>query len=169
MTAPAGSDATVAAIPRGKADSMSQRDPYFAVLETKFATMSDNIAHIRATVDSLVQSLAQLPAMEEKSRGQSEAISRAFDEIRVVKSQVAALDEARQKERDRVNRWVYGLAGGALVVSVFWSVLGVAFTDNVRSVMRTNEEMRVFLAAQQYQRDGYLALPRSAPQKKESP
>lgn len=160
MTGAANRDATVTANTSPSWSAMSEQNPKIAVLETKLSTMSDDIAHIRATVDSLVSKLSQLPAMEEKSKGQSQAIERAFNEIDKIKGEVNRLEMARQAERDRVNRWIYGISGAALAFSIVWGALGVYVTDSVRGLMRTNDEMRAYLLAQQrYQFGGERLVP----------
>lgn len=109
-----------------KAGGTMSEETNIAVLEHKISSMSDDIAHIRDAIDALTQTFSRLAVMEERNNGHKEAIDRAFDEIARVEKSVSNLEEKVNNDRDRTNRWIYGLCGVALAVSALWAILGFA-------------------------------------------
>lgn len=120
---------------------MTDQTASVAVLESEIASMKGDISHIRSLLDNFSRTFTDLAAMEQRSISQRESIDRAFSEIAQLKSKLDAVEKAHdekmdalrtklEKQKDRMNLWIYGACGGAIVISAVWAVLGfvVRFT-----------------------------------------
>lgn len=118
----------------------------FEVLQTEIRSMSENVAHMRTSIDGMAQELRKVAVLEEKHNGHDAALQRAFTEVKDVEAQLLAHIKSDTKEHDGFKKALWFSTGFAVAVSVLWTVFGLYLGDSVRETFKAVGELRAHVA-----------------------
>lgn len=115
------------------------------VLELQLRTLNQNITHVMDAVDEMRDELKKISVLEVNHTHQSEALGRAFSDIKAVKEAHEARVIKDNEAHARYDKTVAFAAGVVMAVSVFWTIFGVRMNAAIDDVIKTSMEMRIHM------------------------
>lgn len=118
----------------------------FGELRSDIRALNDNVRRLTDVVDRNTQQLSRVEVLEANHNHHGAALGRAFEEVKKVDD---ALEEHKVDdlaEHDKFKKALWFATGFFAAVSIFWTILGVHINGQVDSMVRTVNEMRVYMA-----------------------
>ena len=122
-----------------------------ATLENQYNSMTDTLSRLETKLDAIAISLAKVAVLETKHDNQNGALERAFTAINKL--------EATQSGH---NKFIWMTTGGAIVLSVMWTMFGGWLMSQMADTRNAVAEMRSHIASDKLTSVDDLPKPREA-------